>query len=118
MIIPIKHFVQKPITSVQLKFWEGCETGTEECQTLIFNRESLLRNVFLVTPCGGTSTSVSLYSADEIIFKDSPIMKISVSTEDCPPKLTLTGLPDGEYVVNMSACHLGGGIKFSLVTVL
>ena len=97
------------VFSVSRDYWEGCETGT--CEPLTFYRDPKLKKIFLLLPCGGTVTSVSLSSKEN---------RVSLEKEwwakDCPPMFDLTELGDGKYSAYMLACGLGGGVTFTLKT--
>lgn len=97
--------------SVSRSYWEGCETGNGTCEPLTFYRDSKLKKTFLLLPCGGTVTSVSLSSKENgISFQNECWAK------DCPPMFDLTESGDGKYSAYMLACGLGGGITFTLKT--
>lgn len=91
-------------------YWEGCETGIGVCEPLTFYRNSKRKKAFLFVPCGGTSTTISLLSQNEVLFMNT------LGVEDCPPLLDLTKLVDGKYRASMLSCGLGGGISFRLRT--
>mgnify|MGYP000275603067 CR=1 FL=1 len=99
--------------SVSFEHWESCEIG-QDCPTLVVERNSIQDSVLFVMPCGGTSTSVQLWSSESTEYE--PIQSVTARHDDCPPTFNLTGLPDGMYNAHMWACGLGGGISFEIVT--
>ncbi len=99
------------INYVNFKYWENCETGNE-CIALNFNRKSEIKKWFLILPCGGTETEVTLNKSGE----NKPIMKTKIENSKCPPYFELTELEDGKYFANMIACGLGGTIEFNIKT--
>jgi hypothetical protein len=104
--------IEKVKTSiVDFHYWEGCETGKGDCSPLTFRRCIDDKNWFLILPCGGTFTSVTL-SGDGLAKSE----KIEIGYAQCPPVFDLSRLKDGNYSAYMLACGLGGGIRFSLKT--
>jgi hypothetical protein len=97
------------IEYINFKYWEICETGKGECKPLNFVRQKNETNWFLVMPCGGTQTSITISS-------ESFVKRIELKSKNCPPYLELTSLNDGKYFANMLACGLGGSIIFNLKT--
>jgi len=97
------------IEYIKFDYWEGCETGKRECNPLTFSRSENLKNWFLIMPCGGTATSITIsgqkFNKELNLFQDS-----------CPPCLELSNLTDGQYLANMRACGLGGAVTFNLTT--
>jgi hypothetical protein len=104
------------ISTVDFDYWEGCETGKGECKPLTFNRKSKSENWFLIMPCGGTSTTVTLSKQKGIPNENDIIQKNETSFSECPPVFDLTELNDGKYFAYMLACGLGGQIEINLVT--
>lgn len=96
---------------VSRSYWEGCETGAGTCEPLTFYKKSKLKKTFLLLPCGGTVTSVSLSSKENGIS-----LKNEWRANDCPPMFDLTESSDGKYSAYMLSCGLGGGIRFTLKT--
>lgn len=97
------------IDNVSFDYWEGCELGNSNCNTLEFERKSTDSNWFLILPCGGTETVISISGQNyskELHFKNS----------NRPPYLELSNLSDGKYSANMRACGLGGLVLFNLKT--
>jgi hypothetical protein len=99
------------INFIDFDYWEGCETGKGACKPLNFTRTRGEKNWFLIMPCGGTETSVTVSSAD-MSFSDQQ----HLFHDKCPPFLELTNLKDGRYFANMRACGLGGSVEFNLTT--
>lgn len=99
------------VVRISRSYWEGCETGVGACEPLTFYRDSKLKKTFLLLPCGGTTTSVSLSSNKNGVFIEN-----EWSAQNCPPMFDLTALGDGKYSAYMLACGLGGGITFTLKT--
>lgn len=97
---------------IDFEYWEGCETGESPCIPLEFNRGTEKDSINLIMPCGGTATTVKLFQDGS----DKPIRTTSISYNECPPTFDLTGLPDGTYSAYMTACGLGGGVNFKLIT--
>jgi len=91
-------------------YWEGCETGIGVCEPLTFYRTTKIKKTFLIAPCGGTSTTISLLSQSEVLFMNT------LGVEDCPSVFDLTKLADGKYRASMLSCGLGGDISFRLRT--
>ncbi len=100
------------ISFVDFDYWEGCETGKGKCKPLTFTRSSKDENWFLLMPCGGTATTVTLTASGQ----NTPIQKISIGHSECPPIFDLTNLTDGKYFAYMLACGLGGQIEINLTT--
>jgi hypothetical protein len=101
---------------VSFDYWEGCETGKGECLPLTISRKTINDNCFLIMPCGGTATTVTL-SEKQGIPKGSDIIQTEVlSVLECPPIFVLTNLKDGKYYAYMLACGLGGQIEINLKT--
>ncbi len=97
------------IEFINFDYWEGCETGKGDCTPLTFTRTKSQNNWFLVMPCGGTETAISIsgqnFNKELHLFHDN-----------CPPYLDLTNLNDGQYSANMRADGLGGTVTFNLTT--
>jgi hypothetical protein len=98
------------VFSVSQSYWEACETGKGACEPLIFYKDSKLKKTFLLLPCGGSETAVSLFKGEEILLDGTWWYN------DCPPMFDLISLGDGDYFVSMYACAMGGGIRFTLKT--
>lgn len=98
------------LSYVSLAYWEACETGKGECPPLQLIRNPIYKTWYLFMPCGGTSTTVELFAADE----KKPIQATRVSSSECPPVLNLTTLKNGKYQANMRACGLGGQIQLNI----
>lgn len=100
------------INFIDFNYWEGCETGQGECKPLSFSKAVDTKNCFLIMPCGGTETAISILSNDGVsIVKELHLFGVS-----CPPYLELTNLKDGKYFAQMRACGLGGTVEFNLKT--
>ncbi len=104
------------LTYVDFDYWEGCETGKGECNPLTFTRKSINENWFLIMPCGGTATSVTLSEQQGIPKGNKIIQKEEISHSECPPIFELTNLKDGKYFAYMLACGLGGQIEINIRT--
>jgi hypothetical protein len=100
------------IDYVDFKYWENCETGNE-CNSLNFSRKSESGKWYLIMPCGGTFTNLTLTKSGEI----KPIKTIKIENSKCPPYFELTELRDGKYFANMISCGLGGKIEFNIKTI-
>lgn len=98
--------------TIDFDYWEGCETGKSPCMPLVFNRGTEKDSINLIMPCGGTGTTVQLF----VDGSEEPIRTTGVYYDDCPPTFDLTGLADGMYSAYMTACGLGGEVKFKLTT--
>lgn len=101
---------QVKIEYIKFDYWEGCETGNGDCKPITFIRTSKDANWFLVMPCGGSFTSLTISGVN---FNK----KIHLDYSNCPPILELTNLKNGQYSANMIACGLGGTVKFNLETI-
>lgn len=99
------------IDIIGLSYWEDCEKGKKECTPLTFTRAKDGEKWFLLMPCGGTETSISVSSSD-----NSFSIKQHLFAKNCPPYLELTNLKNGKYFANMTACGLGGSVEFNLKT--
>ena len=97
---------------IDFKYWENCEIGNE-CKPLNFSRKSEKEKYFLILPCGGTETEVTLTKSGE----NKQLEKVKIENSKCPPYFELTELKDGKYFANMIACGLGGKIEFNLKTI-
>lgn len=105
-----KTNIQKAkIENIDFEYWQNSETGNSDCKPLEFSRKNNEKNWFLIMPCGGTETEITVtgqnFSKTQHLFHES-----------CPPHLDLSKLKDGNYSANMVACGLGGTINFSLTT--
>jgi hypothetical protein len=98
------------LLKIDRAYWEGCETGEGACEPLTFYRDSKIKKIFLLMPCGGTVTDVSLSNEHGVALKNTWM------ANNCPPMFDLTTLGDGKYSAYMLACGLGGGITFMLKT--
>ena len=99
------------ISYIDFEYWENCETGKGECKPLNFTRTKDEKNWFLIMPCGGTETSVTVSSADNTYSQKQHLFH-----DKCPPFLALTDLKDGKYFAQMMASGLGGRVEFNLRT--
>lgn len=97
------------IDYVDFEYWEGCETENGDCIPLTFSRTRNDKKWFLIMPCGGTETSISITGNN---FKK----QLHLFHDNCPPFLELSSLEDGMYTASMMACGLGGTINFTLTT--
>ena len=107
---------QVKLSYVDFDYWEGCETGERKCNPLTITRNSPNQNWFLITPCGGTATTVTLSTKQGIPKGNDIIQKQEISHSKCPPIFELTNLKDGKYFAYMLACGLGGQIEIDLKT--
>lgn len=97
------------IDFIDFAYWEACETGKGDCQPLAFTRTKPVKNWYLMMPCGGTETAISITGQN---FNK----KLHLHHHNCPPYLDLTNLNDGQYFATMIACGLGGTVQFNLTT--
>ena len=104
------------ISKVEFDYWEGCETGKGECTALSFTRKSKNQKWFLLMPCGGTATTVTLSKQQGIPKENEVVQKNEITLSECPPIFDLTNLSDGKYYAYMLACGLGGQIEINLKT--
>jgi hypothetical protein len=104
------------ISIVYFDYWEGCETGIGDCKPLTLTRSSKNENWYLIMPCGGTTTTVTLSKSEGIAQENETIQKIEIIHYECPPILDLTYLTDGKYFAYMLACDLGGQIEININT--
>ena len=94
---------------IDFDYWEGCEIGNGNCKPLIFTRTRNEEKLFLIMPCGGTETTITISGQN---FSEN----LHLYYNNCPPYLELTNLTDGQYFANMIACGLGGSVTFNLIT--
>lgn len=99
------------VNFIDFAYWEGCETGKGKCKPLNFTRMKDEKNWYLIMPCGGTETSITVSSPDKTFSQEQHLLH-----DKCPPFLALTDLKDGKYFANMRACGLGGQVEFNLTT--
>ena len=105
-----KTNIQKvKIDYIDFEYWEGCETGKGDCKPLIFSRTDKEKKWFLIMPCGGTETAITISGQN---FNK----ELHLNHDNCPPYLDLSNLTDGKYSANMRACGLGGTVTFNLTT--
>lgn len=105
-----KTNIQKAkIETIGFDYWEDCEKGKRDCKPLTFSRTSNDKNWFLIMPCGGTETELTITGQN---FSK----KLQLSNKHCPPYLDLSNLKNGNYTANMIACGLGGTVNFILTT--
>jgi len=122
----IKHYYHFPkydakkgikkvkIDEISFDYWEGCETGKGECKPLTFYRNPKVEKWFLLMPCGGTQTSVTLSKEKGILKDKNSIYNLNISTSECPPIFDLTNLENGKYYAYMLSCGLGGQVEINL----
>ena len=99
------------IDFIGFEYWESCETGKGDCKPLTFTRTANQKNWYLLMPCGGTETEVTVSGITNQFSK-----RLHLFHEGCPPYIDLTGMADGKYSANMIACGLGGQVTFNLAT--
>lgn len=104
------------LSYVDFDYWEGCETGKGKCNPLTFTRNSTHENWYLIMPCGGTATTVTLSEQQGIPKEKDVIQQEEISYAECPPVFKLSNLKDGKYFAYMLACGLGGQIEINLKT--
>ena len=104
------------LSYVDFDYWEGCETGKGKCNPLTFTRNSTDKNWYLIMPCGGTATTVTLSEQQGIPKEKDVIQQEEISYAECPPVFKMTNLKDGKYFAYMLACGLGGQIEINLKT--
>lgn len=105
-----KTNIQKAkVEYIDFDYWEGCETGKGDCKPLAFLRTEKEKNWFLIMPCGGTETAIT-------VTGQNFIKKLHLFHNNCPPYLDLSNLTDGNYSANMRSCGLGGTVTFNLAT--
>lgn len=112
---------KKGIEKVKLSYvsfddWEKCETGIGDCKPLTFTRNLKTKYWFLIMPCGGSYTTLTLSQKPGIPKENDIIQKEEISNSECPPIFNLTQLEDGKYFAYMLACSLGGQIELNLKT--
>jgi hypothetical protein len=91
---------------IDFEYWEACETGVD-CRPLTFTRPPTNKYWFLIMPCGGTQTDITI--SGSVFDKE-----IHLPVNNCPPHLDLSDLDNGQYTANMIACGLGGSVIFNL----
>ena len=109
---------------VDLDYLVGCETGKGECKPIIINRQSILDDLALVFPQGGTMSDVYLYTESSFTKwmsgspKDEPkpLRHIHKEAGEGEPIMDLTRLPDGKYHPHFLGCGVGGGFELMIVT--
>lgn len=111
---PNKGLEKVKISTINFDYFESCETG--KCNPLNFTRKSKSENWFLIMPCGGTATTVTLSKQQGIPKEKSIIQKTEITHSECPPIFDLTNLTDGKYYTYMLACGLGGQVEINLKT--
>lgn len=105
-----KTGIQKAkINFITFDYWKGCETGKGDCKPLTFIRSKDDKNWFLIMPCGGSGTEISI--SGQRFNKE-----LHLYHDNCPPYLELSNLTDGSYSANMRACGLGGTVNFNVTT--
>jgi len=104
------------ISKVEFEYWEGCETGEGECKSLNFTRKSKKEKWFLLMPCGGTATTVTLSKQQGIPKENEINQKCEITHSECPPVFEFTNLEDGKYYAYMLSCGLGGQIEINIKT--
>lgn len=97
------------IDYIDFDYWEGSETGKDESKPLTFSRTEKDNIYFLMMPCGGTETAITITGQN---FNK----ELHLYSDKCPPILDLSNLRDGKYSANMRACGLGGTVTFNLKT--
>jgi len=97
------------VNFIDFKYWENCETGKGDCNSLVFERPKSNEKWFLRMPCGGTQTSISINGPN---YKE----ELEMDVGGCPPLLNMSNFKDGGYSAHMMACGLGGSIGFRLVS--
>jgi hypothetical protein len=75
-------------------------------------------NWFLIMPCGGKATTVTLSKSKGIPNENETIQKYETINFECPPIFDLTDLIDRKYFAYMLSCGLGGQIEINLKTQL
>jgi len=108
----INGIEQVKLSYVDFDYWEGCETGNEECKPITFTRDSISEKWYLIMPCGGTQTHITFTKSGQ----KSPVKEVSLGFPDCPPVFELTNVLDGKYFAYMLACGLGGQIEINIRT--
>lgn len=93
------------------EYWEACEMGKPGCKPLTFTRNTQTKNWFLIMPCGGTESAISIQAENGSFSQRTHFFH-----EGCPPCLELNELEDGAYSAYMSSCNLGGRVNFALKT--
>lgn|SRR5699024_2637767 len=105
-----KTYIQKvKLEFIDFNYWENCELGKDECKALTFTRTKKDQKWYLIMPCGGTETAITISGKN---FNE----EIHLFHDDCPPLLKMTNLRDGNYFATMRADGLGGTVEFNLVT--
>jgi hypothetical protein len=110
----IKVPSNETVFKIDMPYWQGCEENYEEerCQPLRFERKNLTDPIALITPCCGDFTEVVLFKENTNI----QLKRINVPLSQCPPKLDLTGLPDGNYSIQIAGCPIYKRAKFSILS--
>jgi len=104
-----KNIQKAKIEYIDFDYWEGCETRKGDCKPLVFSRTEKEKNWYLIMPCGGNITSISITGVNYI-------KELHLEHNNCPPYLDLSNLNDGNYSASMMACGLGGTVTFNLIT--
>jgi len=102
------------ILTVDFVNWEGCERG--KCKPLNFMRKSKNENLFLLIPCDGFASTVTLSKQQEISKNSDVIQKNGIMHSTCPRIFDLTNLIDGKYYAHLITCGLGGQIEINIKT--
>ncbi|WP_196890176.1 hypothetical protein [Aureivirga sp. CE67] len=111
-----KGIEEVKLSYIDFDYWEACEIGEKKCEPLTLKRPKNNEKWFLIMPCGGTSTTVTLSEKQVIPEEKDIIQKSEISTSQCPPIFDLTKLKDGKYFAYMISCGLGGQIEINLIT--
>lgn len=110
------HRVEYTVTAAYL---ESCEMKPmDDCPPVTLTRTSPDDEIIVHFPNGGTYTDVYLYAATAgpVPKSEDVLLHDEKSVTEGPPRLRLTGLPDGKYPCTMMACGLGGRFRIILQT--
>ncbi|MBB1287418.1 hypothetical protein HRH25_23795 [Flavisolibacter sp. BT320] len=102
----------------------ACETGNGKCDTIKVVRQQLQQPVKVIFPNGGTETEIRLFDTSSFAkyinrFPETDnnlFIRRDHTFMDRKPSLDMSNLADGNYVVHMTACEVGGFYKLELKT--
>lgn len=98
---------------ISYKYMVGCETGAEDCSPQLLLRAAQ-EPLVLEMPCGGTLSTI--YILGDMETEEPIALDYTFVAAQCPPRIDLTHLEDGQYHVQMTSCGLGGGFQLTILT--